>query len=173
MQAFLTLRGRRGGTCSRLVSLDTTSGCMPAGPQVSSIGTLRLFLDSAYQQGLVTRTQLRELQAYVDECHTRRPAVGASHAGHLNPLMNATFSAVRSSPGQHRLKLLVCQTEDLFSSCCLLPFLCGRHSGLGLNQCLTSPILMKPASSGFSALCWPFENLCWPLQWQHFLADRP
>ncbi|KAK9840333.1 hypothetical protein WJX74_007801 [Apatococcus lobatus] len=74
------------------------------GGQVSSIGTLRLFLDSAFQQGLVTRTQLRELQAYVDECHTRRPPVGGSQAVHLNPLMNASFSAVRSSPGglQHQ-----------------------------------------------------------------------
>ena len=70
-----------------------------AGPQVSSIGTLRLFLDSAFQQGLVTRTQLRELQAYVDECHTRRPAVVGVAAGPPNPLLNASFSAVRSSPG--------------------------------------------------------------------------
>ncbi|KAK9865542.1 hypothetical protein WJX84_009516 [Apatococcus fuscideae] len=75
-----------------------------SGPQVSSIGTLRLFLDSAFQQGLVTRTQLRELQAYVDECHTRRPAVVGVAAGPPNPLLNASFSAVRSSPGavQHQ-----------------------------------------------------------------------
>ena len=73
---------------------------MGAVSQVSSVGTLRLFLDSAFQHGLVTRTQLRELQAFVDECHLRRPAVLAGHGAPGNPLLNASFSAVRSSPGE-------------------------------------------------------------------------
>ncbi len=76
-------------------------GLLDAAAQVSLIGTLRLFLDSAFQQGLVTRTQLRELQAFVNDCHMLRPGLLGPHGSPANPLMNASFSAVRSSPGQH------------------------------------------------------------------------